>query len=136
MSTPCPTSSSQAKSAESGGGSSSAGSRSASKFLPVARETASASAVSSSEADSRGAALLDQGADLVGMRPVADQVSPAVDVVDPELLDPRKRSLERRQVAVDVGDDGGGLHQLLVMAMRPSTISAPVERPPRTPTAL
>src|SRR5215216_6478530 len=119
MSTPCPTSSSQAKSAESGGGSSSAGSCSALKFLPVARETASASAVSSSEADSRGAALLDQGADLVG-RPVADQVSPAVDVVDPELLDPRKRSLERRQVAVDVGDDGGGLHQLLVMAMRPS----------------
>jgi len=70
------------------------------------------------------------------MRPVADQVSPAVDVVDTELLDPRKRSLERRQVAVDVGDDGGGLHHLMVMAMRPSTISPPVERSPRTPTAL
>jgi len=38
------------------------------------------------------------------MRPVADEIAAAVDLLDPELFDPRERRLQRRQVCVDVGD--------------------------------
>jgi hypothetical protein len=55
--------------------------------------------------DRRDRALLDQRADLARVRPVADEVAAAVHALDPELVDTRERSLERRQVGVDVGDD-------------------------------
>ena len=54
--------------------------------------------------DRRDLPLGDQRADLVRMWPVADQVATAEDPRDPELVDALERSLERRQVAVDVGD--------------------------------
>ena len=52
--------------------------------------------------------ILDQRADLVRVRAVADQVAAAVHALDAELLDPRQRGLERREVGVDVGDHRDG----------------------------
>jgi hypothetical protein len=60
--------------------------------------------------DRRDRALLDQAAHLVRVRAVADQVAPAVHVVDAQLLDARQRRLERRQVGMDVGDDRDAPH--------------------------
>jgi hypothetical protein len=73
--------------------------------LEVARDRVVVVAV-----DRRDAALLDQRAHFVRMGAVADQIAAAVDPLDAELLDARERRLERRQVAVDVGDDGDALH--------------------------
>ena len=57
-------------------------------------------------------ASLDQRADLVRMRAVADQIAAAVDVVDAELGSIRsERRLERRQVGVDICDDRDPLHR-------------------------
>ena len=56
--------------------------------------------------DRRDLALLDQRADLVGMRAVPDEVTTAVDLVDTDRVDRGEARLERRQVAVDVGDHG------------------------------
>ena len=60
--------------------------------------------------DRRDAAFLDQGADLVRMRAVADQVAAAVDGVDGKAVDLGERRLERGQVGVDVGDHGDAVH--------------------------
>ena len=59
--------------------------------------------------DGRDAALLDQRADLVGVRAVADQVAAAVDTRDAELLDALERRLQCGEVGVDVGDDSDAL---------------------------
>jgi hypothetical protein len=58
--------------------------------------------------DGRDGALLYERADLVGMRAVADQIPAAVDPLDAEVVDVRQRRLQRRQVAVDVGDHCNG----------------------------
>ena len=50
-------------------------------------------------------ALLDQPADLVRVRAVADEIAAAVDRVDADRVDRLEARLERWQVAVDVGDD-------------------------------
>src|SRR6185369_2584275 len=44
------------------------------------------------------------------MRAVADEIATAVDAGDAELVDARQRGLQRRQVGVDVGDDGHLVH--------------------------
>ena len=75
----------------------------AAAVLEVARDRVVVVAV-----DGGDRALLDQRADLVRMRAVADQVAAAVDALDAELLDVVERRLERRQVAVDVGDHRDG----------------------------
>jgi hypothetical protein len=49
------------------------------------------------------------GPNLVGMRPVTHEVPAAEHALDAELLDPREGCSERREVAVDVGDDGDGV---------------------------
>jgi hypothetical protein len=56
--------------------------------------------------DRRDRALLDERADLVGVRAVADEIAPAEDALDAERVDARKRRLQRREVGVEVGDDG------------------------------
>ena len=56
--------------------------------------------------DRRDRPLLDQRADLVRVRAVADEVTAAVDGIDPQLVDVGERGLERREVPVDVGDHG------------------------------
>ena len=61
--------------------------------------------------DGGDAARLDQGADLVRVRAVADQVAAAVDRVDIRPLDRLEHGLEGRQVGVDVGDDRDPLHR-------------------------
>jgi hypothetical protein len=61
--------------------------------------------------DSRDGALLDQRADLVRVRAVADQIPAAVDGLNARPLDRLQYRLERRQVGVDVGDDRGPLHR-------------------------
>jgi hypothetical protein len=60
--------------------------------------------------DRRDLHLLHEGADLVGVGAVADQVAAAVDLLDAELLDAGQGGLERGQVGVDVGDDCDGAH--------------------------
>jgi hypothetical protein len=60
--------------------------------------------------DGGDCALLDQGADLVRMRAVADQVAAAVDGVAVGLIDRLEYRLQCRQVGVDVGDDRDPLH--------------------------
>ena len=55
--------------------------------------------------DRRNLTLLDQRAHLVRVRAVADEIAAAVQAVDPDRVDRLKARLERRQVAVDVGDD-------------------------------
>ena len=55
--------------------------------------------------DRRDLPFGDQLANLVGVRAVAHEIAAAKHALDPELLDPRKRSFKRRQVAVDVGDN-------------------------------
>jgi hypothetical protein len=52
--------------------------------------------------------LGDQRDYLVGMRAVAGEITSAVDALDPELVDPRQRRVQRRNVAVDIGDDRDG----------------------------
>jgi hypothetical protein len=59
--------------------------------------------------DRRDAARLHQRADVVRVQSVADEVAAAVDRLDPKLGDPGERGLERRQVGVNVGDDGDAL---------------------------
>ena len=56
--------------------------------------------------DRRDLALGDQGDDLVWVRPVPDQISSADDAVDAELVNAGEGCFERREVAMDVGDDG------------------------------
>ena len=55
--------------------------------------------------DRRDLPLLDQPADLVRVRAVADEIAAAIDRVDPDRVDRLEARLERGQVAVDVGDD-------------------------------
>ena len=57
--------------------------------------------------DGRDRPLLDQLTHLVRVRSVADQVTAAVGGFDSELVDAGKRGLQRRKVAVDIGDHGG-----------------------------
>jgi hypothetical protein len=65
----------------------------AAAVLEVARDRVVVVAV-----DGRDRALLDERADLVRVRAVADQVAPAVNALDAEFLDASERCLERRQV--------------------------------------
>jgi len=55
--------------------------------------------------DRGDAAPLDQSADLVRVRPVADQIAAAVDGVDASPVDRLEHRLKGRQVGVDVGYD-------------------------------
>ena len=55
--------------------------------------------------DRRNLTLLDQRAHLIGVRAVPHQIAAAVQAIDPDRVDRLKARLERRQVAVDVGDD-------------------------------
>jgi hypothetical protein len=61
--------------------------------------------------DGGDCALLDQGADLVRVRAVADEVAAAVDGIDVRTLSRLEYRLEGRQVGVDVGDDRDPLHR-------------------------
>jgi hypothetical protein len=61
--------------------------------------------------DRGDAALLDQGADLVRVRAVADQIAAAVDGVDLRPLSRLECCLQGRQVGVNVGDDRDPLHR-------------------------
>jgi hypothetical protein len=73
-----------------------------------------AAAVAGAEADALvvvahqggDAAVAHQGRDLVGERPVADEVTEAEHVADAAGLEVREDRLEAGQVAVDVGEDG------------------------------
>ena len=55
-------------------------------------------------------ALLDEPADLVGVRAVTDQVSAAVDGVDADRVDRGQAGFQGAKVAMDVGDDGDAVH--------------------------
>jgi hypothetical protein len=55
-------------------------------------------------------ALLDEPADLVRVRPIADEISAAVDRVHFGLIDRLQHRLQGRQVRVDIGDDRDPLH--------------------------
>jgi hypothetical protein len=61
--------------------------------------------------DRGDSALLDQGADLVWVRPVADQVAAAVDGVHVGPVGRLQHRLECREVGVDIGDDRDPLHR-------------------------
>jgi hypothetical protein len=56
--------------------------------------------------------VLDQAAHLVRVRAIADEVSAAEQPVDANRVDRREACLERRQVAVDVGDYRNALQLL------------------------
>jgi hypothetical protein len=60
--------------------------------------------------DRRDVALLDEPADLAGVRAVADQVPAAVDDVDANRVDRGQARLQGGQVAVYVGDNGDAVH--------------------------
>ena len=62
--------------------------------------------------DRRDRAVLDQAADLVRVRAVADEVPAAEQPVDADRVDRLKARLERRQVPVDVGYDRDTLQRL------------------------
>ncbi|HYP47917.1 MAG TPA: hypothetical protein VEQ61_04710 [Thermoleophilaceae bacterium] len=56
--------------------------------------------------DRRDLALGYEGTDSIGMRAVADQVTAAEHALDGEPLNACERRFKRRQVGVDVGDNG------------------------------
>jgi hypothetical protein len=62
--------------------------------------------------DRRDRPLLDQVADLVRVRAVADEISAAPHAVDTELAYGLERRLEGGQIRVNIGDDRHSLHSV------------------------
>src|SRR5204863_7025450 len=64
--------------------------------------------------DRRDGPLLDQRADLVRARRIADEIPAAVDRIDVQALDLAQAGPQCGEVAVDVGDDRNPLHALIL----------------------
>jgi hypothetical protein len=80
----------------------------AAAVVEVARDGAVVVAV-----DRRDLPFGDQRDDFVGVRPVADEVASAEHALDAELVDAGEGGFERREVAMDVGDDSDPIEAVL-----------------------